>query len=433
MAEQPGLSNLFGLTHTGSWGTPELKISERLSDFFGQGRTSQGGSNMYGDQSQTKLVPSGIVNGNTQFVPSGTSGAYGIGSGYKAPASSNPTGGSPAGGGGGGGSPPNAQTTYINGKKLADMIKDGEADQWGNPINGGGVDYAAQARNEINSGYDNYFRELDNMMGELPGQADTQKGIASNSYNQGVTDINSQKESSLADLNTQSRKNTEQQVKGLRDIGENIGNLMRTGQVMLGTRGAGDSSAANMYSYALTKLGSKQRGGVLEQTRAIENDIQDRVAKLNNVVTSELGKLKTNYDNTVLGITQWLGEQQNAIRQAKANGQIQKGQSLASLSTQLLQTATAALMQAKQEVSNRRSMLEQWAMNNAKDIQGLRANLAEVSNYTAPGVTAGQINGIPTFDAQGNMSASFYPGAGYGSNKEEKKPKYLSQLSNYVG
>jgi|GEM_PF-1626903 len=421
-----GQWNIFGVN------IPDYGLSEKV---FSSGQ-SVGGLPLYNPQ----------VNYDKGLSSSGFS------SGFSSGTSQNPTSTSPSSGGGGGGSwgspntspntssnnggqPPNPYTTYINGKKLADAIKDGELDQWGNPVGsgGGGVDYSAQARNEINSGYDNYFRELDNMMGELPGQAEAQKGITTNSYNQGVSDIGLQKQSSLGDLNTQSRKNTEQQVKGLRDIAENIGNLMRTGQVTLGTRGAGDSSAANMYSYALTKMGSKQRAGVLEQTRSIENDIQDRVSKLNNVVTQEMGKLKTNYDNAVLGITQWLGEQQNAIRQAKAQGQLQKGQSLANLSTQLLQQATQALMQAKAEVSNRRSMLEQWAMNNAKDIQTLRSNLAEVSNYTAANVTPRQINGIPTFDAQGNMSAPFYPGIGYGTTKEEQKPKYLSQLSNYIG
>lgn len=61
---------------TGSWGLPEFGLTERLANFFGQGRTAQGGSNLFGNQAQTTLVPTS--RSKPAFVPSGTSGAYGI-------------------------------------------------------------------------------------------------------------------------------------------------------------------------------------------------------------------------------------------------------------------------------------------------------------------------------------------------------------------
>ncbi len=64
-----------------NWWDPrkyEFGLSEKLSDVFGQGRTGQGGSNMFGDQSKTTLVPAGIsASGQTKFAPMGQSGAYG--------------------------------------------------------------------------------------------------------------------------------------------------------------------------------------------------------------------------------------------------------------------------------------------------------------------------------------------------------------------
>jgi hypothetical protein len=175
---------------------------------------------------------------------------------------------------------------------------------------------AQQARNDINSGFDAYTSQLDQMLGTLPKQQEGQVQTAQNSYNQGISDIGAQKASSLADLGTSSRKNSEQQVKSLADIADNIRNLFQTGNVMLGTRGAGDSSAADRYSYAVTKLGSKQRGDVLSQTRSIENDIADRSAKLNNIVTQETAKLKTNLDNQVLQVAQYFQDKQNELLQA---------------------------------------------------------------------------------------------------------------------
>lgn len=277
---------------------------------------------------------------------------------------------------------------------------------------------AQQTRNEINTGFDNYFSELDRMLGNIPSQQAGQNQMVENNYNQGISDINAQKASSMGDLATQRRKTGESQVKSLADIADNIRSLFQTGNVMLGTRGAGDSSAADRYSYAVTKLGSKQRGDVMAQTRSIEADIGDREAKLNNIVTQETAKLKTNRDNQILQVAQYFQDQMNALLQAKAQGQLQKGQSLASLSTQLLQQAQQQLMTADSDFRNRQNSLLSWAESNSKTIGELKNNLAALGQYNAPGIQTQSINGTPTFDAQGNMSAPLY--FGRGSTEEDK-------------
>lgn len=275
--------------------------------------------------------------------------------------------------------------------------------------------YENQVRNEINTGYDAYFGQLDQMLGNIPSQQQGQNQIVENNYNQGVSDLGAQKASSMADLNTQRRKTGEQQVNSLRDIADNIKNLFQAGNVMLGTRGAGDSSAANQYSYAVTKLGSKQRGDVMSQTRSIENDIADREAKLNNIVTQETSKLKTARDNQVLQIAQYFQDAQNQLLQAKAQGLLQKGQSLASLSTQLLQNAQQALMQADAQYKQQQSMLTQWAASNASNINQLKTNLAAVGQYNAPSLQTPSINGGISYDAAGNLQGPVYGGS-YGTS-----------------
>lgn len=290
---------------------------------------------------------------------------------------------------------------------------------------------ADRVRGDIESGYNSYFSQLDQMLGSIPTQQAGQEQIVNNNYTQGVSDINAQRASSLGDLETSRRKNEEQQVRGLQDIADNIRNLFKTGNVMLGTRGAGDSSAADQYSYAVTQLGSKQRGDVMTQTRSIQNDIADREAKLNNIVTQETQKLKTERDNAVLQIAQYFQDAQNQILQAKATGQLQKGQSLAQLSTQLLQTAQQQLMQADANFKNRENALMQWAVNNSTNINQLKTNLAAVGQYNVPGVSAPAINGTPQFDAQGNLTTPFYGGGG-GTNEKQQSPLSLNNLGNSI-
>jgi len=283
-----------------------------------------------------------------------------------------------------------------------------------------------QLRGELSGAWDNYFSNLDQQFNGLEGQAGNMNQIVDNNYNQGLSDINTEKANNLGDLATSSRKNEENQVKSLADIADNIRNLFRSGNIYLGARGAGDSSAANQYSYATAKLGSKQRGSVLEQTRSIENDIEDRKAKLNNLVTQEMGKIKTERDNNVLQTAQWLSSAQNELRQMRANGELQKGQSLAQLSQNLLDQARERLMAEDTRAKNRQDALQTWAMNNATTISQLKNNLSSIGQMNVASPTYDKLSGSPTIDSQGNMNTSFYGGAG--STTKEEKPSFFSQL-----
>jgi hypothetical protein len=279
------------------------------------------------------------------------------------------------------------------------------------------VDHAAEARNAINSGYDNYFKSLDDILNtSLPQQRTAQEGIIGSQFEQGQNTLNTQQTQGLADLDTTRRKTDTQQSKTLADLGDNIRNLFQAGNVYLGARGAGDSSAANQYAYGLTKMGTKQRGDVTAQYAEIQNDINDREFKLKTTVESELRNLQSERDQKVLQVSQWFSEQQQALKQAQAQGQLQKGQDLAALSQNLLNVALQQLQTVQQESSNRRSALEQWAMNNATNITQLKQNLAGISqtNYNMP--SAQPVAGAPSVDSRGNLFAG-----GFNAGTDEKR------------
>ncbi|HNQ31734.1 MAG TPA: hypothetical protein PKJ68_04595 [Candidatus Woesebacteria bacterium] len=292
-----------------------------------------------------------------------------------------------------------------------------------------------QMRNEISGAYDAYFRQLDDMVGGLGNQQSNYNQQIENSYGQNLSDLTGQKNMSMGELGSQRQKNQEQQVKSLRDISDNIRNLFRTGNVMLGTRGAGDSSAANQYAYAVTKVGSKERGNVMDQTRSIENDISGREAKLNEVYMMEKSRLGTERQNQILNIANQFEQARQNLMQAKAQGQLEKGVSLNNLSRELLNQATQRMMQIDADVRNRANMLDQWALNNSTNIAQLRQNMSAIGGYKAPNVQANAIMGTPTFDAQNNMTTSLRPATGYSTgatNAEEQQPSSLFNLGSYL-
>ncbi len=337
-----------------------------------------------------------------------------------------PTGGSTGGTGGGGGSFDDIYNKYYQGWGRTEAERDYAANP--NKFSGtqsSGPSYEDIMRSQIDSGYNSYFSELDNMLGGLDAQRQAQENIANNSFNSNVTDLGLQRTQNLNELGTQERKTEESQVKTLKDISNNIRNLMQAGNTYLGARGAGDSSAVNQYGYALTKLGSQQRGDVMGQTRQIMSDINDRKSRLDNVFMQEKNRLTVEKDNAIQGVASWFADAQNQLRQAKAQGQLAKSADLQTLTTNLYNQAVQQLANIQTQTAQRQAQLESWALNNSKSLAEAKANLAGIAQYSAPTQSFSPISGTPRFDQQGNMGVDFRGGVGTGFGLTEDQKRLL--------
>jgi len=328
-----------------------------------------------------------------------------------------------------GGNTGNSQQDIINAYKamgwtdvnaiLADYAATGGSKIGGG--SGGGEDLNARLRSEIESGYDTYINDLNNLYGGLTTQAGAQENIAQNSYEQSIKDLLANKQSSLGDLGLTEQKLQANQVKNLRDIASNIQNQYMAGNVMLGARGAGDSSAANQYSYALNRLGSKERGNVMNTTAQSQQEIENQKAKLNNIVTQETSRLDTELANVKQGIASWLAEQQNAVSQMISQGKLNKSKEIASLTQNLLNQALSAYQTKQQEIADKRARLETWAMNNAKKISELAPIMQGIGQFAPTMAQARTLNGNVSMDAQGNIRGLY----AYGNSDEDE--------NNYFG
>jgi len=267
----------------------------------------------------------------------------------------------------------------------------------GGTSGGGGETYDpyAQLRGEISSGWDAYINSLNQMLEQgLPSQRTAQEGIAQSQYGKGENILGTQLGEGRALLGQQRERTQKNQAKTLRDLTENIRNLFRTGNVMLGARGAGDSSAANQYSYALTKMGSKQRSDIMSQGADIMAQIDARETNLKNIYDSEIRNLGFDRDAKLNQIAEWFSTQQMQLQQAQAQGQLGKSQDLANLSKDILTQAQNALARVDQDVRDRYSALQQWAMGVSNNIGELRSNMQKIAQFAPnlPGFTpvAGQ-------------------------------------------
>lgn len=247
--------------------------------------------------------------------------------------------------------------------------------------NGGGqpqVDPYAQIKAEIGSAWDNYLNSLGGLESGLLGQRTAQEGIAKTQYDSGINQINDQKASSL------------------RDISSNITNAFKAGNNYLGSRGAGDSSAANQYQFALSKEASKQTG------------------QLNEFVNSQTNTLKANYDTQINQIAQWFNDAQNQVKQMVAQGQLQKSQDINNLSRSILDQAMQARAQLQQNAQNRYNALLEWAAGNSTNISQLQQNIAAIP----------QAIGAPQIDSSGNIFAA---PTGFGNTNDQTQVPLFQQ------
>lgn len=279
------------------------------------------------------------------------------------------------------------------------------------------VDPYAGLRNDISSGWDSYLSSLDNQLNSLSGQRTSQEGIAQSQFNQGLNTLDLQKTQGLSQLGTQREQATQNQAKNLRDLAGNIKNSFMAGNVYLGSRGAGDSSAANQYSFALTKLGSQQRGDIMNNTSNILNDIGNRETNLNNIYNTEKNNLQEGLNQQIQGIAQWYSNAVQNLQMQKAQGQLSKSQDLQSLSREILNRALGELSSIQQQAQNRQAALDSWAISNAKNLSEVRTNLSAVASPAYQLPQAQSITGSPQFTSDGRI---FIP-SGYGNNSNEKK------------
>jgi hypothetical protein len=283
--------------------------------------------------------------------------------------------------------------------------------------------YADIMTGQINSGYNDYFNSLDQMLNNtLPAQQQAQQNIAQNSYDTSMTDLGLQKTDNQNQLDIQSGKAQTNQVKTLKDISSNIRNLMQGANNYLGALGAGDSSAANQYAYALTKVGSQQSGDVRSQTASTLQDINDKSTQLNNIYMQESNKLKGEYNNQIQEVAKWFADAQGQLIQAKAQGQLSKSQDIQSLTTNLYNQAQQALSSLQTQTAQKQATLETWAANNATNINQLKQNMAQVSQYTAQNPTYSLAGATPTATPQAST------GGAYGGYAGGEYDKYLKGL-----
>ena len=207
----------------------------------------------------------------------------------------------------------------------------------------------AQIKSDISNAWDQYLSSLGGQSDFFNQQKTAQEGIANTQLAEGQRIAGEQKERSLRDIAGTTRR------------------AFQAGNNYLGSLGAGDSSAANQYTFAINQQAQKQTGD------------------LNNFVSSQLQTLQSQHDTQINQIATWFSQQQEALKQQIAQGGLQKGQDLANISRGILDQAMQATNALKTNTQNQYNALVSWAANNSTNLGQLQQNIAGVNSQFAPG------------------------------------------------
>ena len=294
---------------------------------------------------------------------------------------------------------------------------------------GGGIDanQAAinAARGAFNNAYAPLFAQLDAMAGLIPQQQQQREQGIQNMYGSQVGEIQGARDSAMAGLDVSKQQVAQRQAKSVRDLQENMRNLLQAGNIQLGVGGAGDSSAKDMLSFALSKAAGRSGADISNQAQAMYTDIDMQGNQIKATYDDNLAKLATWRDNNLSEVTKWAQEMLMNIESQKATAKGQQAAALAANETNIINNALSRLQQIDDQVSSWNKGIQEWALNRMAQIDDAKAKISGYGKYTPGQITAQELQGLGDFSTITNNTLLGY------NPWSKQKDEMTNFLSNY--
>ena len=300
----------------------------------------------------------------------------------------------------------------------------------GSKIGGGGGIDANQAainaaRGAFNNAYAPLFAQLDAMAGLIPQQQQQREQGIQNMYGSQVGEIQGARDSAMAGLDVSKQQVAQRQAKSVRDLQENMRNLLQAGNIQLGVGGAGDSSAKDMLSFALSKAAGRSGADISNQAQAMYTDIDMQGNQIKATYDDNLAKLATWRDTNLSEVTKWAQEMLMNIESQKATAKGQQAAALAANETNIINNALSRLQQIDDQVSSWNKGIQEWALNRMAQIDDAKAKISGYGKYTPGQITAQELQGLGDFSTITNNTLLGY------NPWSKQKDEMTNFLSNY--
>jgi len=322
--------------HTGSWGTKDFGVTEKIGSLIGAGTTSQGGSNIFPSNQPGQVQGLSTVN----QAPPGPGGAYPIAQGPNP----NPTNTSSGGTGGGSGS--------------------GQVDQLPGFFN----DYEDSARKQYEAELASSNTAFDRLRSDVEGQLP----FLQRERDRGLSSLSGQMDALGNQVGRQKEEAAQSRDQNIQQAGDTARQIQMQNRNMLRSLGILSSSAAGeLLARPLNEFGN-QRAMILQETQKRFNVLDDFLNEKTNEHKNAVESLQDNYARLIGQVQNDLRfnerERLDAVRSANAA----LGQRLAEI---------------KQEQFNYQSQVDAFKKNLAMQAQSL-------TNWQNPEANLSNINAL---------------------------------------
>jgi hypothetical protein len=149
-----------------------------------------------------------------------------------------------------------------------------------------------------------------------------------------------------------------QQSDSIRKLASNFRTAAQAANMLIGSAGAGDSSATGMASYALQKEANKTRAD-------IQRTVMQEQSKIENTFNTEMNKVSMWYEDTQKQITQYYRGLENELKQMASKADDAKRNEIYNLMENLYAQAAQRTENLRAEARQYAASLEQWARERA--------------------------------------------------------------------
>lgn len=266
-------------------------------------------------------------------------------------------------------------------------------DQSGAASGASGV-YGAGYNPQALSAYDQALAQAEAQMGRLGIQEQNALATLLGQYNQGLSTLNTQKARTEADYTQNKDTTTQDNIKANSNIDFQTGRQANSLQQLLGSRGAGSSSAARIAApYAAALQGTQQR-----------NQVKDAFTQNLNALDTSYNRYNEDWNNSRTNLEGQLQDNQNQVR----SGVLEKRSGLLQTLAQLrAQRELAATGSQSASVAAAQPYLDQvTALGGQIDQLGVPRNISvQNPTYAAPDLAKYNYDAASTPTLNQNTSA----------------------------
>lgn len=275
--------------------------------------------------------------------------------------------------------------------------------------------------NEINSGFNDIFSQLDQLAGLIPGyQKQAEEGVRDTygkiSSGIGEAKANADKTIDLSKQQVQSGVD-----KSVLDIQNSLRSLLKGAQAQIGSLGAGNSSVAQtLLPYAFSKQYAQQRGNIQGQANSQFTDLAKKQLDVQTTFQQQKNDLDVWENNQMETIRQTYQSQLGEIANARMNATGQRAQALAALQTNLLNQAYNELNTIRTNANQFKQNLQTWALDRLSTLEDSGKAIMSAGQYTPQAINYAQIAGLGQMSGSPVNSDQYFTPFQVGAKKQDQ-------------